>query len=152
MDAHVRDALVSDFEDLISRIRLPDPDDRHVVAAAMRGGANIILTANLKDFPASEITPHGLAARHPDTFLADLCRETPGPFLEAMERVRARLRNPPLSNEDHFEALRQAGLNATVAEVLAARSSMRPQPRTACHRRRGKDERLVAIECGLGLG
>lgn len=78
MNAHVRDAVVSGFEDLVPTIRLPDPDDRHVVAAAIRGEADIVLTANLKDFPAAALSPHGLAAEHPDSFLTRLCHESPG--------------------------------------------------------------------------
>ena len=125
MNTHVRDAVVSGFEDLVPTIRLPDPDDRHVVAAAIRGEADIVLTANLKDFPAAALSPHGLAAEHPDGCLTRLCHESPGRFLEALERVRNRLRNPPISHESHLGALRRAGLNTTVTQVLAARSSTR---------------------------
>ncbi|MCY3841237.1 MAG: PIN domain-containing protein [Gammaproteobacteria bacterium] len=119
MDAHVRDALVSGFEDLVSAIQLPDPDDRHVVAAAKRGGAAVILTVSLKHFPTPALAPLGLVAEHPDGFLTRLCRESPGRFLEALERVRARLRNPPVSHEEHIATLRQAGLNTMSAEVLS---------------------------------
>ena len=123
MDAHVRDAVVSGFEDLIPAIRLPDSNDRHVVAAATRAEADIILTANIKDFPAAALSPHGLAAEHPDGFLTRLYRESPSRFLEAMERVRTRLRNPPVSHESHLGALRRAGLEVIVTEVLGALSS-----------------------------
>ena len=131
MDAHVRDALVSGFEKLVPAIRLPDPDDRHVVAAAIRGEADIVLTANLKDFPASALSPHGLAAEHLDVFLARLCRESPSRFLEALDGVRARLRNPPVSPERHLDALRRAGLNETATEILSrtATRSTRPPSR-----------------------
>ena len=123
MDAHVRDALVAGFEDLLPAIRLPDPDDRHVVAAAIRGEADVILTVNIKDFPASALAPHELEAELPDDFLVRLYREAPSRFREALERVRSRLRNPPFSPRQHLAALRQAGLNATVTEVLAATSA-----------------------------
>lgn len=102
MDAHVRDAPVSGFEDLVSAIQLPDPDDRHVVAAAKRSGATVILTVNLKNFPTPALAPLGLVAEHPDGLLTRLCRESPGRFLEALERVRARLRSPPVSHEEHI--------------------------------------------------
>ena len=118
MDAHARDVLVAGFEDLAPTIELPDPDDRHVVAAAVRGEADIVLTANLRDFPASVLSSLGLAARHPDAFLADLCNRSPAPFLEALRRVRARLRNPPVSRREHFDVLRRIGLNSTVEEML----------------------------------
>ena len=118
MDAHVRDALVAGFEDLVPTVALPDPDDRHVVAAAVRGEAHIVLTANLRDFPESDLSPLGLVARHPDAFLADLCGRSPAQFLEALHRVRARLRNPPVSREEHLDVLRRVGLSATVEQVL----------------------------------
>ena len=51
MNAHVRDCLVTGYEFLIPRLTLPDPDDRHVLAAAIRAGADLIVTANLSDFP-----------------------------------------------------------------------------------------------------
>ena len=111
MDFHVRDALVSGYEELMPAIQLPDPDDRHIVAAAARGEARVIVTANLKDFPASVLADHGLKAEHPDGFLVRLYQESPSRFVEALERVRTRLRNPPVSPEQHLDALRRAGLD-----------------------------------------
>ena len=58
MDAHVRDSLVAGFEHLIPSIYLPDPDDRHVVAAAIYCNANLIVTFNLKDFPVETLQPY----------------------------------------------------------------------------------------------
>ncbi len=126
MDAHVRDALVTGFEDLIGGIELPDPDDRHVVAAAAVAGADTILTANMRHFPEPILAAHGLKAQHPDVFLADLCDRWPTPFLRALHRIRARLRNPPVSREQHLDTLRRVGLNATVDTVLA-RSAQSPR-------------------------
>jgi hypothetical protein len=60
------DAMVTGWEELEPGIRLPDADDRHVVAAAVRGGADAIITANLADFPSSTLSPFGLEAVHPD--------------------------------------------------------------------------------------
>ena len=118
MDAHVRDALVTGFEDLVPSIRLPDPDDRHVVAAAVRAGADLVVTANVRDFPHSALAPHRLVAEHPDIFLADLCRRDPARFLRAVENVHVRLRNPPVSRREHLDVLRRVRLNATVDEML----------------------------------
>ena len=127
MDAHVRDALVTGFEDLIGEIELPDPNDRHVLAAAAVAQADTILTFNMRHFPAPTLSAHELQAQHPDAFLADLCHQSPAPFRRALHRVHARLRNPPVSREQHLDTLRHIGLNATVDTVLA-RSS--PPPRT----------------------
>lgn len=54
MNAHVRDCLVTGFEYLIPVVELPDPDDRHVVAAAIHAGADLIVTFNLQDFPRGD--------------------------------------------------------------------------------------------------
>jgi len=69
MDTHVRDALVEGYEDLIESLELPDPDDRHVLAAAIKGKADFILTFNLKDFPETALSPYNIEAQHPDVFL-----------------------------------------------------------------------------------
>ena len=126
MDAHVRDALVTGFEDLIGEIELPDPDDRHVLAAATVARADTIITANMRHFPEPILSAHGLEAQHPDTFLSNLCDKSPTSFLRALHRVHARLRNPPVSREQHLDTLRRIGLNATVDTVLAQSA---PSPR-----------------------
>ena len=74
MNTSVLDSLVTGHEPLIEAIVLPDPDDRHVVAAAIRCGANAIVTYNLKDFPEAALQPLGIEAQHPDDFV--LCRST----------------------------------------------------------------------------
>jgi predicted nucleic acid-binding protein len=51
----VRDCLVVDYEDLVPALELPDPDDRHVLAAAIRSGAPTIVTNNLRDFPPAAL-------------------------------------------------------------------------------------------------
>ena len=55
MNRHVEDCLVTGYEDLIDGLTLPDPDDRHVLAAAIKAGADVIVTFNLRDFPAAEL-------------------------------------------------------------------------------------------------
>ena len=70
MDAHIRDCLVTDYDDLIEPLELPDPDDRHVLAAAIRCGASVIVTRNLKDFPAETLSKYGIEAQHPDEFIS----------------------------------------------------------------------------------
>jgi hypothetical protein len=93
------DALVTGWEELEPGIRLPDEDDRHVVAAAIRGGADAIITANLADFPATALGPLGLEAVHPDDFLLDQCGcrkpMPPGDIYESRLR-RRRQRRPQL--------------------------------------------------------
>ncbi|MEZ9292271.1 PIN domain-containing protein [Vibrio lentus] len=72
MNANVPDCLIEGYESLIDGLTLPDVDDRHVVAAAIKGQAESIITFNLKDFPFCELEPLGLTAIHPDEFLCDM--------------------------------------------------------------------------------
>lgn len=66
MNLHARDSLVSGYETLIELIQnCPDPDDRHVIAAAYHAQADAIVTFNLKDFPAAALAPYGLDVIHP---------------------------------------------------------------------------------------
>lgn len=69
MNSHVRDCLVTGYEPLIGGLTLPDPDDRHVLAAAILSGTDTIVTFNLKDFPEDALKPYGIDAQHPDEFL-----------------------------------------------------------------------------------
>jgi predicted nucleic acid-binding protein len=77
MNRALRDVLVTGHEHLIEALDLPDPDDRHVLAAAITAEAKVIVTKNLRDFPASTLAAHGLVADHPDNFLASLVTEHP---------------------------------------------------------------------------
>jgi len=66
MDEAVPDGCVTGYEDLIAALALPDPNDRHVLAAAIRCGANVIVTFNAADFPFEAIKEHGIETMHPD--------------------------------------------------------------------------------------
>lgn len=68
MKAAVPDCLTTGYEKLIPALTLPDADDRHVRAAAVRGGARVIVTVNLRDFPDSEFARVGVEGKHPDEF------------------------------------------------------------------------------------
>lgn len=117
MNAHARDALVTDFEQLIDILELPDPDDRHVLAAAIKGRADLIVTANLKDFPADQLDRWGIEAQHPDEFLTHQFHLSQPAFLQAVKTVRQRLKNPPKSVDDYLDTLRAQGLLATVKSI-----------------------------------
>jgi hypothetical protein len=117
MNACVRDALVSDFEQLIEILELPDPGDRHVLAAAIRGRADLIVTVNLKDFPIDVLNRWGIEAQHPDEFLVNQFHLSQPLFLQALRVVRLRLKNPPKSVHDYLDTLRTQGLLATVKAI-----------------------------------
>jgi hypothetical protein len=78
MNEAVRDCLITGYEELIDSLALPDPDDRHVLAAAIRAGAGIIVTYNLADFPADTLARFDIEAQHPDDFLVSLLDAAPG--------------------------------------------------------------------------
>jgi len=81
------DALVTNYESLISTIDLPDEKDRHVLAAAIKVNANIIVTNNLKDFPKDYLASFGLSARSADDFLADIVDLNHDRAVEAFRRM-----------------------------------------------------------------
>jgi hypothetical protein len=115
MNAHVRDCLVTGYESLISGLTLPDPDDRHVLAAAIRSRSKVIVTFNLNDFPAEILSSHGLEAQHPDAFIGHLIDVAPEKVLVAAQTCRARLCAPPRSVEEYLHALAAQRLPRTVA-------------------------------------
>ncbi len=117
MNAHTRDALVTDFEPLIGILDLPDPDDRHVLAAAIKGRADFIVTVNLRDFPPENLDRWGIEAQHPDEFLTQQFQLSQSAFLQAVRTVRLRLKNPPKTAEDYLDTLRAHGLLATVKAI-----------------------------------
>ncbi len=115
MNAHVRDCLVADYEDLIPVLTLPDPKDRHVLAAAIRSGADVIVTFNLGDFPRETLKKWGIQAQHPDDFINHLLDLAPHVVCAAAKRQRESLKNPPMSVAVFLSALELQGLAETVA-------------------------------------
>ncbi len=94
---------------------LPDPDDRHILAAAIKGQADIILTMNLKDFPDHILNEYDIEAQHPDIFIADLIDIYPMKVATAAETCRKRLKNPPKSINEYLEILLKQGLTVTTS-------------------------------------
>lgn len=116
MNKAIRDALVEGYESRISRLKLPDPEDRHVLAAAIKAKASVIVTSNTKDFPTSVLDPYGIVAQHPDAFLLGLW-ENHAPTLRAVIDDIARTWNDPA------EAV-LASLGASAPETAARLSSL----------------------------
>jgi predicted nucleic acid-binding protein len=115
MNDNVEHSLVTGYEGLILGLSLPDPDDRHVLAAAIHCNAAAIVTFNLKDFPGSALTPYGIEAKHPDDFVADMIDIAQPTVWGAVKDVRARLKNPPQTAEEYLTTLLRQGLAETVA-------------------------------------
>jgi predicted nucleic acid-binding protein len=117
MNRNARDALVTGYEGLIEGLSLPDPDDRHVLAAAIHAGAEVIVTFNLADFPADAITVHGIEGRHPDDFCCGLLNTSLSAFLEAVRLQRISLKNPPRDVPEFLGTLQAIGLPGTAQRL-----------------------------------
>ena len=117
MDAKTRDALVSGYEDLIDSLSLPDENDRHVLAAAIAGSCDVIVTYNLKDFPEDELGKYGIAAQHPDEFLANHLDLFPGNFCEAIRKIRRRHKRKKFTVDEYLDNLAKLELVATAANL-----------------------------------
>jgi hypothetical protein len=117
MNEAVRDCVVTGYEDLIDSLALPDPDDRHVLAAAIRAGAEVIITFNLSDFPPETTRQYGIHAQHPDDFLMALLEYAPDMVCAAIRRQRDALRSPPRTAEELLATFERQGLGRSVARL-----------------------------------
>jgi predicted nucleic acid-binding protein len=113
MNAHVRDCLITGYEELIPGLHLPDPDDRHVLAAAIRGRADIIITFNLRHFPDDVLKQYGIDAVHPDEFISSQLDLAPNVVCSAAKRQRESLKNPPKTVDEYLQSLERHGLPQT---------------------------------------
>ena len=113
MDAHGGRCLVTGYEPLIPLLTLPDPGDRHVLAAAITANAPTIVTFNLKHFPASLVGAYNLEARHPDEFTADLYEADTEQFVRMAMLHRQALVNPPKDTDAYLSGLLECGLKET---------------------------------------
>lgn len=117
MNAHVMDCLVAGFEPLVAGLELPDADDRHVLAAAIRAGADVIVTFNLSDFPDRCLGLYGIEAQHPDDFITHLLDLAPGAVCVAAKRHRDSLRKPAKTVAEYLDCLARQQLPQTVARL-----------------------------------
>jgi len=117
MDENVRDSLVTGYEYLIPTLTLPDENDRHVLAAAIRSQSSVILTFNLKDFPDKELEKYCIEAQHPDEFISDLIDLNASQVLAAVAAHRKALQNPPKTAEEYLDTLLKQGLPETVKQL-----------------------------------
>jgi predicted nucleic acid-binding protein len=122
MNKAVKDSLVTGYEELIPSLALPDENDRHILAAAIRSSASVIVTYNLSDFPSETLDKYNIEAQHPDEFLLSLLNLDPFTFCQAVRSQRADLTDPPLSETellDSFEIQRLPSVVAKLKEMIA---------------------------------
>lgn len=98
-------ATVEGYEALVP-VMTNDPKDRHVLAAAIHGQAALIVTANLKDFPAEALAPYGIEAVHPDECLLDQLDLYPQQTTKCLQEQRAAYRSPSFSRSEFYGSLR----------------------------------------------
>lgn len=122
MDQALPDACVSGYEDLIEGLTLPDVDDRHVLAAAIRCNASVIVTFNQKDFPDSALSTFGIEAQHPDEFVENLFDLDPVAVVVAAQRQRRQLKLPPMDVASYLDLLLRQGLVKTSMALTGYRA------------------------------
>lgn len=113
MEAQFEDALVTGYEPLIATITLPDPDDRHVLAAAVVGRADAIVTANLRDFPAAQVRLLNVEVIHPDDFFVNAIDLDTSKALTALRRHREALSRSTPTAADYLARFERCGLIQT---------------------------------------
>lgn len=115
--ASVKDCLVDNFEPLIGGVSLPDADDRHVLAAAIKAGARVIVTWNTSDFPDDTLRIWDLQAQTPDDFLVDLIGIDDRRVWTCVQQIADSHRNPPETVADILDGLERVGLVRTAATL-----------------------------------
>ncbi|MEZ4920284.1 MAG: hypothetical protein R2792_14370 [Saprospiraceae bacterium] len=103
--------MVENYEELINGLSLPDEKDRHVLAAAIKVNANIIVTNNLKDFPKDYLLNFGLSAKNADDFLTETIDLNPKVAINSFRKLVMNRRNPNLDQYKVLDSLRRNGLN-----------------------------------------
>jgi predicted nucleic acid-binding protein len=116
------EACVTGHETLIDALKLPDADDRHVLAAAIRCGAQHIVTENLKDFPEGVLGAFAVEAIGADEFLSRTFDLYPDAALEALKLMREGYKNPPLTQSEFVFDLTAKGLPKLASRLRLARS------------------------------
>jgi len=107
------DALVENYESLVDSLILPDEKDRHVLAAAIKTNANIIVTNNIKDFPSEYLSSFGLTAKTADDFLTDTIDLNNEIAVEAFRALVLNRTNPNLDEFEVLDRFRNNGLTDT---------------------------------------
>jgi len=108
------------YRSLIAAIKLPDINDRHVLAATIAGHADSIVTFNIKDFPSDVLDQYDIEAIHPDDFICHQLDLIPYQALTAIKHIRLRLKNPPYTAQELLDNYERSGLTSTATKLKDA--------------------------------
>lgn len=117
MDKAIPSAMINGYEELIDGLVLPDLNDRHVLAAAIRCNAETIVTFNLKDFPKEKLIKFNIEALHPDEFISDLLDLNHALVLSVICNQRKNMKKPAMNIQQYFESLLRQSLPMTVKSL-----------------------------------
>lgn len=125
IEAAFKDAIVDGFDHLLPYgSALPDPADAHVLAAAIKTQASMIVTENLKHFPATALMGFNLEAKSADAFIADTLNLDIGRGVAALNLMRARLKKPELTADALLLRMEADGLVETASMLEPHRDSL----------------------------
>jgi hypothetical protein len=117
MNAAVADCVVTGYEQLIEGLKLPDPEDRHVLAAAIRAGAQVIVTNNLRDFPSPDLAEFNIEAKSPDDFVLDQIHIDDRVVFSCVADIANSRQRAPATVDDVLTELENVGLVRSVAAL-----------------------------------
>jgi predicted nucleic acid-binding protein len=117
MNRAVRDCLVIGYEPIEAGLNLPDPGDHHVLAAAIKARAQVIVTRNLKDFPADALAQWNIDVKAPDHFVLDQIDLNREAVYGSVQRIADSRNNPPATVGDILSRLEGDGLIESVAQL-----------------------------------
>lgn len=111
------DANIEDFDELIANINLPDSEDRHEVACAMKSKSEMIITFNLKDFPDQELSKFGMKAIRPDDLILNLLSTSPQLVCKGFRKMINRLQNPIKTEKEILASLKKCSFTKGITEL-----------------------------------
>lgn len=120
------DAAITGYKGLIDGLSLPDANDLHVLAAAIRGRCDILVTLNLDDFPAERLSEFDIEPQHPDAFVRDYLLLHPATALSCIRSLLSELKNPVITIDQYLANLRRESMHLTAAEIEKARDLLTP--------------------------
>lgn len=117
MNKAIPDVTVTDYEDLIPSLDLPDPGDRHVLAAAIACNAQVVVTSNLRHFPQTQLQRYNIEAQSPDEFVVNVLELAPARVVSIVQDQARTRTQPDVTFEELLDRLRAVGLPRAAAAI-----------------------------------